>query len=196
MSESQESRSYFRKLNLLKAGLQSEKFEFIPLKDAGEQEYATFFADRDSRGHTPRQLIDYAAGLEVKDGRMFSFFVREKGRPEYVASLSVMMLPESKTATIGLTVKDGERGRGLGTEITRSVCEGIGRKSKPLGLRQITAEVYPPNEKTERVLQRAGFDCIGTKPTTYTTNTDGSEMEITGKDVTHYEYGLERVRAR
>lgn len=112
MSESEAVRAYTRKLGLLKACLQGDKFEYIALKDTSAEEYASFADLKEADGCTPQQLKDYVSDLESKDGRIFHFFIKERDKLGYVAAVNIMLLPGSKTATIGFMVKESERGRG------------------------------------------------------------------------------------
>lgn len=110
-----------------------------------------------TRDHA-HQLVDAVEELRrPTPGEWFQIAVEHAGI--LVGDLAVWLDGHAQLATIGYTLSPGHRGRGYATEGVSALVDWLFRRP---GVHRITATLDPRNLASARVLERCGFEYVGT----------------------------------
>jgi ribosomal-protein-alanine N-acetyltransferase len=115
-----------------------------------------FFTVEGQAGRLAERLREYEAGRMVP-----WLLVAGDGRVVGTITLSGITLGPFCSAYLGYWTAAGHQGRGLATAAVKAVC---GIAAGELGLHRIEATTLVDNLRSQRVLERCGFEPIGTAP--------------------------------
>ncbi len=112
--------------------------------------------------HEPRSIADEAAWLEhersLPDAHLFLISLRDDARPIGLTSLTEIGTPPG-TATFRILLGEaGDRGRGLGEEVSRLM---LGHAFDDLGMERVALDVFEYNLAARRLYTRLGFQETG-----------------------------------
>jgi RimJ/RimL family protein N-acetyltransferase len=111
---------------------------------------------------TREEEADWLADLLVRLEKDQAFFLVAEVNGRVVASsdLHVGRGTEVRAGNVGIVVKDGFRGVGIGTRMMQTIV-GVGRKR---GLRVLVLSVFATNERAIHVYEKVGFVKCGRVP--------------------------------
>ncbi|GAA3491511.1 GNAT family protein [Streptomyces cremeus] len=98
---------------------------------------------------------------QYEEGRLVPWLMVREGRVVGAVTLSGIVRGPFCSASLGYWVAAGHLGRGLASAAVRHVCEAAG---EALGLHRVEASTVVRNVRSQRVLEKCGFDRIGTAP--------------------------------
>ncbi|MFJ8072428.1 GNAT family N-acetyltransferase [Streptomyces sp. NPDC096176] len=99
---------------------------------------------------------------EYEGGRLVPWLLEaDDGRVVGTITLSGIVLGPFCSAYLGYWTDADHQGRGLATAAVREVC---GIAAREMGLHRVEAGTLTDNVRSQRVLERCGFELIGTAP--------------------------------
>lgn len=112
-----------------------------------------FFTIEGQRAHLRRQLRQH------EFGRLVPWVLDDNGCVVGAIALTGILRGPFSSAYLDYWTAASHEGRGLATAAVREVCQIA---ATTLGLHRIEAATLPENPRSQRVLARSGFTCIGT----------------------------------
>lgn len=147
--------------------IEADPVKFGEYMHADEDAWITHVGGKPLAGGDPTDELAYMNGYTRSRGTQFDFLLQREPNGPYVGYTNIMLHPHNRTAMVGYYMLPSTRNHGVATQTVEIITRQLGSIAHRIGLKELGASVRDDNAPSVRVLEKAGFENRGVRPSQF-----------------------------